>query len=288
MNPLTSVITLTCNRLEYTRRCLPSLLATDKHPWELVVVDNGSRDGSVEWLEEFARRARASGVPVSLVLNADNVGCCTARNQGVERASGRRLVFVDNDVALRSRGWLTRLGERLESDPAIGMVGPKLVFPFRPYDIQFAGGAVSRSGRVQFMGRGEPRDEPRFNAPRDVQCFVSACCMFKRSVADEIGLLDEAFNPVQYEDIDYSYRMRSRGYRIVYLPTVEMYHFENVTTDGGPAGRNTHRIIRNGLRFKRRWRRMFENEEGPADAETVWRRIDKRLFAEVGDLEVIA
>jgi O-antigen biosynthesis protein len=286
VNPLTSVVTLTFNKLACTRRCLESLLATAGRPWELIVVENGSTDGTAEWLPGFRDRAAAAGVRVVPVMNRRNVGCSTARNQGIAAASGERVVFVDNDVALRSRGWLERLGRCLEENPRAGIVGPKLIYPFEPFAIQFAGGEVSRSGRVRFRGRGEPREAPEYNSPREVQCFISACFMTRRALLQEVGGFDEAFNPVEYEDIDLSYRIRSRGYRILYLPGVEMYHFENVTTNGTPALRNTYLIVKHGLEFKRRWRAMFEAEDGPADADTRWRNVEKRDFAQIGDLEL--
>ena len=288
MSVLTSVITLTHNKLEVTRRCLTSWLQTDYRPWEIVVVDNGSTDGTGEWLEGFRRTAGDAGVPVQVIRNDGNIGCSTARNQGMAAASGQHLVFVDNDVALRSRGWLTRLGAALDGAPRRAVAGPKLVYPYPPHDIQCAGAAVSRSGRVQFMGRGESREDPRFNRFRDVQCLISACFMFKRSVAEEIGGLDEAFNPVEYEDLDFCYRARSRGYGVVYEPSVEMYHFESVTTAGTATLPNTYLIIKHGLLFKARWRHMFEQEDGPPDEATKWRRIQARPFQAIGELPVLA
>lgn len=287
MSALISVVTLTHNKLDYTRICLASLLRTTWRPWELVVVDNGSTDGTGAWLASFREEAGALGVDVRVVRNAGNVGCSTARNQGIEEARGEWVVFVDNDVALRSADWLRGLTDCVGSAPDVGIAGPKLVYPFPPHDIQFAGGAVSPSGRVQFMGRGRPRDDPRFNRRRETQCSISACFMLPAAVLAETGGFDEAFNPVEYEDIDLSYRVRSRGYRILYEPAVEMYHFENATTRGTPSLPNTALIVRHGLLFKRRWRHMFSREDGPADEDTKWRQIETRGLAEVGDMPVI-
>jgi len=284
---LVSVVTLTHNKLEHTRRCLPSLLGTAAEPWELVVVDNGSTDGTPAWLAGFKRTAEGAGVAVKLIRNDRNAGCSTARNRGAAAGAGARLVFLDNDVALRSRRWLAALGATLAADRAVAAVGPKLVYPLAPHAIQCAGVGISRSGRVLFRGRGEPRDTPAFNVKRDVQCLISACVMVRRDAFEEAGGFDEAFNPVEYEDFDLCYRIRSRGHRIVYDPSVEMYHFESVTTAGTPALPNTGLIIRHGLLFKQRWRHMFANEDGPADEETRWRRRRTGELAEVTELPVI-
>lgn len=288
MSELVSVITLTHNKLEYTRRCLGSLLQTAYSPWELIVVDNGSNDGTPAWLEQFRTEAGSAGIPVEAVLNKDNIGCSTARNHGIACARGKKIVFIDNDVALRSRGWLARLGACLDRDQTRGMVAPKLVYPYPPFVIQCAGGAVSPSGRVQFCGRGEPRDDPRFNRERELQCCISACCIARRGCLEEVGGFDEIFNPVEYEEIDLCYRIRQRGYKIIYTPDVEMYHFEGVTTTGTLSLPNTYLIVKHGLIFKKRWRAMFERENGPPDAETEWRDIPRHNFAEIGELEVVA
>lgn len=273
MRELVSLVTLTHNKLHVTRRCVASLLGSTYRPLELVVVDNGSTDGTREWLAELAASARRAKVRLVKILNKKNIGCSTARNQGIEATKGGKLVFVDNDVALRSRSWIERLADSMEQDACNAMAGPKLVYPGKPYDIQFAGGAVSRSGRVQFMGRGESRDNPRFNKRCEVQWYASACLMVTRVALDEVGVFDEAFNPVQFEDTDLCYRVRSRGYNIIYEPAVEMYHFESTTTAGTETVPNTELVIRHGLLFKERWRFMFEKENGPPDAETAWKKI---------------
>ena len=287
MPPLISIITLTHNKLEVTARCLETLLQTVYPRWEMIIIDNGSTDGTSEWLEEFSRRAESSGVKVTVHHNDSNVGCSTARNQGIERAQGSHIVFIDNDVALCSRSWLQELMDALDAEPARGMVGPKLIYPYPPHRIQCAGVGISRSGRVQFRGRGEARNAPAFNQAVEVQCLISACVMFKRAVLDECGGFDEAFNPVEFEDFDLVYRARARGYTAHCLPTVEMYHFESVTTADTESLPNTYLIIKHGMLFKQRWRHLFENEDGPPDEETHWREICTPAFDSVTELPVV-
>lgn len=269
-----SVVVLACDKLPWTSLCLESLLASEARDWELVVVDNGSTDGTPQWLEAFAGRTRAVGVPCAILANPSNLGAAEARNQGIKASRGRFITFLDNDTALRSRGWLGRLAAVLERAPAAGMVGPKLVYPRPPHDIQCAGAAISPSGRVQFRGRGESRLDRRFCAEREVQCLISACCMVRREALDKAGLFDPAFHPVQFEDFDLCYRIREAGFRILYTPEVEVYHFESVTTAGSPDLNNSYAIARNGLLFKNRWRHRFAVENGPPDAETAWRKIE--------------
>ncbi|MDT8391669.1 MAG: glycosyltransferase family 2 protein [Lentisphaeria bacterium] len=287
MSSLISAVTLTHNKRAVTEKCLTSLLGTVDARWELIVVDNGSEDDTCEWLAGFQTTAAAAGVTVTVIRNDGNIGCSTARNQGAAAAAGDTLVFLDNDVALRSPRWLADLSRALDELPGAEVVGPKLVYPFAPYDIQCAGVDISPAGRVRFRGRGEARTHPEFDAPREVQCLISACWMMTRKAFETAGGFDEAFNPVQFEDFDLIYKIREAGGRAYYTPDVEMYHFESVTTAGTETLPNTYVIVKNGLLFKQRWRHMFASENGPDDSLCAWRRVETRPFASIGELPLL-
>jgi len=266
-----SIIILCHNKADYTRRCVESILSVSADPVEIICIDNGSTDATPDILRDLQSKAMETDSRLLIVRNGENVGCSTGRNQGIRLASGRWLMFLDNDTEIIQPGWLRRLAAVLESDARIGVVGPKLIYPDNDC-IQFAGGGVTRSGRVVFLGRGERRDDPRFNQQREVQTFISACMMFRASLPKQIGYLDEAFNPVMFEDIDYCYRARAAGYRVLYVPSVEVVHRESVTTAGTKRIANTYLIVKHGVLFKKRWRWMFEREDGPPDDEAKWRK----------------
>jgi len=281
-----SIVIPSMNKLYYTRRCLESLLATEGVEFEYVLVDNGSTDGTAEYLLEFRRVAAARQIPVTVVLNDRNVGACTARNQAIGLARGTEIAFLDNDIVLRDRRWLLVLHETLYADERTAVVTPKLLFPFPPYAIEHAGMAISPAGLVGYLGRGEDRELPEYNIRREIQGSASACILVKRAVLDEVGLFDEIFNPVQYEDLDLLYRMKARGYRVIYEPAAEMYHFENVTTDNSPQINFKYQTIKNGMEFKRRWRHLFSTEAGPDDAGLRWADLPRRRIEEIGELEM--
>jgi GT2 family glycosyltransferase len=271
---MVSIVLLSHNKAAYTRECLRSLLETRPTGFEIVSLDNGSTDETPALIAEFADRARPLGIGFQAIRFDRNLGCSTARNQAVASSTGEEIVFLDNDTLLPDPTWLVKLRNVLESDPRIALVGPKICYPFEPHPIQCAGVGVSRSGRVQFRGRGEPADDPRYAKIEEVQALISACFIFRRQLVDEIGGLDEAFNPIQYEDFDFCYRARSRGYRVVYAPDPVVYHWESITSDGTRDIPNRYVIIKNGMLFKKRWRRMFEKENGPSDEETRWKSIE--------------
>ena len=104
----------------------------------------------------------------------------------------------------------------------------------------------------------------------------------KRSVYDEIGSLDEVFNPAQYEDFDFCYRAREAGWEVWYDPAAEMYHFENTTTAGSADLNFRYVTIRNGLEFKRRWQHRFSAEGGPPDEECRWQELETRTIERTG------
>jgi GT2 family glycosyltransferase len=104
----------------------------------------------------------------------------------------------------------------------------------------------------------------------------------------EIGPLDERFSPVQFEDIDYCYRARQAGWRVVYWPEFEMYHFEGMTTKHSPGLEYNKLTARNAVRFKRKWREVIEREGGPDDRNVHWRsEVGWRPIEEVGELGVV-
>ena len=281
-----SIVIPSLNKVVYTRRCLDSLLHTQGMEYEFVIVDNGSTDGTAEYLLDFRRRTAERGIPTIVLFNDRNVGACTARNQAIALCHGEAIAFLDNDIALRDRGWLARLYAPLFADARAALVTPKLLFPFPPFAIEHTEIGISPTGVVGYVGRGADRLDPRYSTPREIQCSASACVLVKRAVLNEVGTFDEIFNPVQFEDNDLFYRMKSHGYRLLYEPSVEMYHFENVTTDNTPKLNFKYQTIKNGLEFKRRWRHLFSLEQGPADDDLRWVELPRCPIEEIDELEM--
>ena len=269
-----SVLILAHNKAAYTRRCLDSLFASTLRPIHVVLVDNGSEDETREVFNRFSARASDEGLAVSVRHLEKNAGAIVGRNRGMELLTGRFWVFLDNDVVVRTRSWLEKLNAVLAADPQAAMAAPKLVYPLPPHNIQCAGCAVTRGGQVIFRGRGSARDDPAFAVPHDCQTLISAAWMLRADVARRAGPLDERFSPVQFEDIDYCYRVRELGYLCRYTPTVELYHFENVTSGRTGTLNYPYLTVKNGMKFKDKWRHRFSQENGPPDKDWSWAKID--------------
>ncbi len=282
-----SILILASNKCAYTRRGLQSLFHSTLRPFQVVLVDNGSTDETPQVFDEFAARASREEISVKRLRFDANAGAIVGRNRGMELMDGRYWVFLDNDVSVRSRGWLEGLRAELERDPRVGMAGAKLIYPLPPHNIHCAGRDDPPSGQVTFRGRGRPRLDPEFNAPKDCQTLISATWMMRADAAKDVGPLDEAFSPVQFEDIDYCYRFREKGWLCRYVPSVEMYHFENVTTSRGTLN-YPYLTVKNGLKFKQKWKHRFSVENGLSDKEWSWAKIDTISLEDVpGELELI-
>lgn len=282
----TSIIILACNKAYFTERTLTGLLETTWPDVEVILVDNGSEDNTREVFNAFEVSARSRGWQVRQILHDENVGAVAGRNCAMEQVTGDYVVFLDNDVVIGMRSWLERLTGKLTADPTIGVLGPKILFAAPPHNIQCAGCLVGREGRVTFGGRGEDRNTPAYAVARNVPCLISACWIMPRAVMDTVGELDMRFHPVQFEDIDYCYRIREKGWRCVYDPEVFVYHYENVTTDGTPGINYRYVTVKNGVRFKNKWREQIAKDKGPEDATMEWRDLPTTALDQIGELEI--
>ena len=274
-----SVVLLHHDKVEYSRACLSSLLASSARPLQIINVDNGSSDGTRALLEAWESSAQAAGIAVQTLRFATNIGAIAGRNAALDAATGSHLAFLDNDTILAQADWLQKLAAALDARAEIGIVAPKLLFPWAPFQIECCGCAVAPSGRIQYLARGQARDS--FEEAHAVQCAISAAWLMKRELVEQIGVLDDAFSPVQYEDLDFCYRARAAGWQVWTAPNVEVYHFEHTTTAGSDDINFGYVTAKNGVLFKKRWGATFAAEAGTSKAQAAWQNLPKRGIHEV-------
>jgi O-antigen biosynthesis protein len=237
---LTSIIIITHNQFEYTRLCLESVRSRTVEPFELIVVDNASSDGTVESL-------RSQG-DVRLVHNEANRGFPAAVNQGIAEARGEHILLLNNDVVVTT-GWLGRMLDALFSDPKIGMAGPCSNFVSGPQQVESHYRSLAELD-------GFARDWGRANDRRlaDVNRLVGFCLLIRRSVVESVGLLDEQFGLGCFEDDDYCLRAIEAGYRAVIAQDAFVHHFGGRTFVG--SGVDFSALMReNERRFSAKWSR---------------------------------
>ncbi len=274
-----SIIILHHDKAEYSRACLESLLRSSARPLEVINVDNGSRDATPQVLDEWQDKAREAGISVKRLNFDTNIGAIRGRNEAMAVAGGDYLAFLDNDTLVAQRDWLERLREFLDADERRAIVAPKLLFPWDSLDIECCGCGISRGGRVQYIGRGQAREA--LSEPFEVQCAISAAWLMPRRLIEAIGVLDDAFSPVQYEDLDFCYRAREAGAQVWALPSVELFHFEHTTTAGSGDINFKYVTTKNGILFKKRWSPVFGAEDGPDEATAQWQNLPRKRIEEV-------
>jgi hypothetical protein len=217
--PRVVAVVLNWNGLEDTTACLTSLAEVDYPSLEVVVVDNGSTDGSPAIL-------RRRFPEVILLETRENLGYAGGNNVGIRYALERGAEYVlllNNDTEV-APDFLRRMVEVAEADPQVGGVGPMIYYYDRPDVIWSAGGAIDwRRGRTRMVGLNEP-EQGQFGAePREVD-FVTGCAMLiRREVLERVGLLDERFF-LYYEEVEWCVRVRRAGYRILHVPRARIWH----------------------------------------------------------------
>jgi GT2 family glycosyltransferase len=249
--PGTSVVAVTLDNLAVTRLCLETVLATTGDDVELIVVDNGSCDGTEELLRALAERDGR----VRPVLNGANRGFAGAVNQGLAAARGAVFVVLNNDTVVPP-GWLERL-QRPLADGAVGLVGPttndagneaEIEVPYRTYGelLDFA-----RKRAVEMAGR-----------LADLSVATMFCTAMRREVLDAVGPLDERFEIGLFEDDDYSMRVRSAGYRVVLAEDAFVHHFGEATFGAlVPTGEHARVFRANQRRLEEKWAMRWRSHE---------------------------
>ncbi|MBF6613968.1 MAG: glycosyltransferase family 2 protein [Chloroflexi bacterium] len=220
--PTASVIVVSYNTAAYIEDCLLSLLRLDYPEIEIIVVDNGSTDHSVELV-------RSHFPEVEIVELADNKGFAGGVSVGLYMASGEIVATINPDVTL-APGWMLAVARTLMQDDEIGIVGSKVLYPDGK-TIQHAGGIVNYPlATTEHIGRGEI-DTGQYDKARDVSFVTGAALAMRREVGRSLGFFDEAFFPVYYEDVDLCWRARDQGLRVLYQPEAVALHKESVTLD---------------------------------------------------------
>jgi GT2 family glycosyltransferase/tetratricopeptide (TPR) repeat protein/2-polyprenyl-3-methyl-5-hydroxy-6-metoxy-1,4-benzoquinol methylase len=235
---LTSIVIVTHNELDYTRQCLDSVRGLTDEPYELIVVDNGSTDGTVEYLRALPG--------VRLIANGGNRGFPAAVNQGMAVAAGSQILLLNNDVVVTT-GWLDRMLRTLRADVRVGLVGPRSNFVSGPQQLEPGYDDLAELDGFAWDW-GKANDAQYFEVHR----LVGFCLLIRRDVVDAIGALDEQFGIGCFEDDDYCLRAIRAGFRAVIAGDAFVHHYGGRTFAG--SGVNVGALLReNQRRFRAKW-----------------------------------
>lgn len=243
-----SIIILTWNGLTYTKRCLKTLREnTSRKDYQVIVVDNGSQDGTVDYLKNLSW--------VSLIENGTNLGFVKGNNLAIKKSySSSDIVLLNNDTEIYQSDWLERLQMTAYSSPEVGIVGCRMK---RPDGIFQHAGTYMPPGTYwgQQIGGGE-KDVNQYSNDREVEGVVFACVYIKQEVLQSVGLLDEDYFSY-FEDTDYCLKARERGYKTICCGSVTIIHHENVSTAINDV-EHQDLFLASQKVFKKKWKKKID------------------------------
>ena len=168
------------------------------------------------------------GIPMQLAVMSGNYGYAAANNQAAKLARGEYLVLLNSDVVPDRRGWISTMMSGFQTDPGIGIVGPKLLY--EDGSLQHAGMYFGRDLKGEWLNqhyyKGFPRGFALANIARSVPAVTGACLMIRRAVFEQVSGFTEDYVIGDYEDSDLCLKVRRGGLDILYQPEAELYHFE--------------------------------------------------------------
>ncbi len=232
---LCSLVSCTHNQLAFTKLFIDSVFKCTDFPFELIMVDNSSTDGTAEYLSGLQN--------VRLIRNDRNLGCSAGWNQGIKAAQGNYVIVCNNDIVV-TPGWLRALITALEEDDRLGMAVPVSNIQVMHFDAQYPEEAVYLRKRHNAGPTWELMDVSYSGFYNFARAFTQKygkrrlshpsfeCVALRRSVIDDVGLFDEGFGLAFMEDVDYVQRilLNHRHNLAVSCGSAYIHHFGNVTT----------------------------------------------------------
>lgn len=252
--PVVSIIIPVYGQHETTFACLKSIAS---HPprakYEVIVMDDCSLEPASEAL------APVRGIRV--LRNGHNLGFIGNVNAGAAAATGDYLLILNNDTIVRP-GAFDAMIDTFDQHSNVGLVGAKLLNA--DGSVQEAGGIVWRDGSAWNWGRGQNRDDPRFNFVRDADYCSGAALAIRRELFAALGGFDVHYAPAYYEDTDLAFRVRQHGLRVVYQPAAEIFHIEGVSHGRDENSGIKAYQVANAAKFFERWQQVLANHRDNA------------------------
>ncbi len=228
-NPLVSVVVANWDRRELLHACLRSLQSQTHRNLEIIVVDNGSQDGSPEVVAAEFPGAR-------LIRNPENCGCCVANNQGIAAARGRYVALINNDAEADSR-WIEELLGAFRQGEDVGMAASKILVWESRGTIDKAGHLIYWDGQNRGRGTGEA-DWGQYDQIEETAWPDGCAAIYRKDMLEALGGFDEDFFACA-DDAELGLRARLAGWRCLYVPGALVFHHPRST-----LGRfSTQRVI---------------------------------------------
>ena len=244
--PELSIITINYNGIQDTSGLIESLQKYVSLPYEIIVVDNASKINEGTILQQKYPH-------IITIRSENNLGFSGGNNLGIRKAKGKYIFLLNNDTFIEEDTF-HYLIEKLESNPKMGAVSPKIKFAFPPRNIQFAG-YIPLSPitlRNDLIGFGKA-DNGQFDTPIRIPYCHGAAMMVKKEVIEKVGYMPEIYF-LYYEELDWSTQIEKAGYELWYEPRCTVYHKESQST-GQQSYLRTFYLTRNRLLYA--WRNRY-------------------------------
>lgn len=246
--PHVTIVILNWNRIADTLECLESLARVDYPSFSIIVVDNGSTDGSPAAIERWGRE----NLPLALIRNAENLGFVRGSNQGMRHAlaAGTEYVFLLNNDTVVAPDVLELLVATAERSDDIGMVGPK-IYQYGKDSILDSAGTRTIPWLAQgfLIGHGNV-DHGQYDDPGDLPYVTGTALLVKRTVLEKVGLMDEDYF-CYFDDFDWGVKAREAGYRLLFVPKAVVHH-KGSRTAGFNSPFYIHHMARSRILFARK------------------------------------
>lgn len=215
-----SVIIPNWNGRHLLEICLPSIQKQSIKNFEVIVVDNGSQDGSVDYIKKYFPK-------VKIITLDKNYGFAKAINMGIKQSCGKYLILLNNDTEV-DKNYLEHLVKTGQTHPEVSFVAAKMLNFYNRNIIDSAGDAVDAVGHSYNIGLGE-KDEERFNKEGEVFLVTAGGSLYKKEVFEKVGLFDEDYGTYM-EDVDLGLRAQLAGFKGWYTPKAVLYHMRKATS----------------------------------------------------------
>lgn len=268
--PEVSIIIPVFNNWAYTYNCLYSVLKNTKGvEYEIIVADDNSSDKTKE-IKKSARN-------IKVIRNKKNLGFLENCNNAVNAASGKYLLFLNNDTYVLKNS-ISCLLDTIKRDDKFGAVGGKVILP--DGTLQEAGSIVWRNGSTLGYGRGDSPLKPEYNFLREVDYCSGTFLLVRKDLFLKFGKFDVTYRPGYYEEVDFSMKLKKAGYKTIYQPAAEILHYESVSFG---RNRSVGLHIKNAPIFFSKWRQDLVKRYAPKEVLKARFYCDKKQILYIED-----
>ena len=257
---LVSIIIPTKNKQDYLKKCVDSIVKLSTYRnFEIILIDNNSDDKKFfELVDEWKKQSQFK---FKCIRDEESFNFARLMNVGRRAVEGEYIILLNNDTEIISQDWIEGFMEHVQR-PEIGVAGCKLLF--EDDTIQHAGVVVGLGGVAAHTFTKEDRDGPGYfnmvNLLNNYSALTAACIMVRTKVYDEVGGFSEEF-VVEYNDVDFCLKVIEAGYRNLYIPHIELYHYESISRGHPLATSESYkRHVKEVNKFRKKWLKYVEHD----------------------------